>query len=198
MLPSVPAITDPASTASFAVAAVPAGSARSAMRSATVSPTPQRQAAPTSCRAVTPSSAIATRETRARPDAQTMPSGFPTTSPRTIPQKTGPASWAEKSTAMRTPVAEKAKAGRTAHALHGARACSTRSAGEESRSLAAERFRAAHSQTGSAWIRASRRESSRASVYGSDRPRCRASAASSARCVSWARRPARRTMRARS
>ena len=129
-----------------------------------MSPIPQRHAAPTKSRRVTPSGATAKRAAMARPEASKMPSGFPSTRPKTTPAKIPGASGDVNSVVTRTPVAENANTGRITYALQGARARSMRSAGERNRALAAERLRAAHSQIGSRSSRDSSRPSRRASL----------------------------------
>src|SRR6266851_7274457 len=121
----------------------------STISSATVSATPQRHAAPRNCRTEIPSGARAIRDRMASHDASVIPRGLPNTSPRTTPPRMRVAPSLVRSSLSFTPVAENAKSGSTTYALHGASTLSMRSAGDRSRSLAADRLRLAQSHTAS-------------------------------------------------
>src|SRR5262245_53807081 len=85
IVPISPEMIDPTSTPSLATAAASGANARSAISSASVSPTPHKHAAPRNWRRVTPSGITASPIATASVDATTTPSGFPIASPATVP-----------------------------------------------------------------------------------------------------------------
>ncbi len=109
---------------------------------------PQRKAAPMKVRAA-PAGKTPRPVLEAAHVAMAIPAGLPIARPRATPVSTrqAPAAW--RSADRETPAAVKANRGSTTYEDHGATACSARSAGDSSRSAAAERLRLAQSHTGS-------------------------------------------------
>jgi hypothetical protein len=129
--PNKLASTDATSTASLAVSTSRGEpKASSAMKSATVKPTPASAATPMTMRDVTSAGSRPTPDRLAIQMAPPMPSGFPTTSPRRTPRPIGLVTVSPNAVSLNsTPEFASAKVGATTRVVYGCRKVSTRSSG---------------------------------------------------------------------